>query len=389
MWIKRDFEHYLTDLKGSPIKILKGPRQVGKTSLLSHCGVGQAVFFDDAATRRIASDDPRGFLDQLPSELLLDEATLVPELFLEIKRRVDAARRTGSALPNYWITGSNQTLLQRAVRESLAGRASYFDLNTLSIHELGNWRPAKHLLRGGWPELNIGNDLPFASYLNDLILTFIEKDIVAAAGIEKRSAFSKALSLVSGRVGELFNASDIARDCGVDVTTIQSWVSLLQQNGVLLEVQPYFSNFNKRLIKSSKLYFEDVSLATRLQGWASFEPLMVSPAFGHLIENVAVSEISRFFTNRGERPKLHFLRSKEKVEIDLLISFANQRTIAAEIKSTALPFSKEQNRLLESVDLNIMERWVIASTTTEVQIPETRVVAFDQIWNELNRVAGD
>jgi len=213
-----------------------------------------------------------------------------------------------------------------------------------------------------------------------------EKDIVAAAGIEKRSAFSKALSLISGRVGELFNASDIARDCGVDVTTIQSWVSILQQNGLLRELQPYFSNINKRLIKSPKIYFEDVALAARLQGWTSFEPLMVSPAYGHLLENVAISEVARFFTNQGHIPKIFYLRSKEKVEIDLLIFLPNQRTIAAEIKSTTQSFSSDQLRLLDTLELNIVERWVITSTKSDVSPSNARLVAFDQIWTELHRI---
>ncbi len=95
------------------------------------------------------------------------------------------------------------------------------------------------------PEINTVN------YLNDFIATFIEKDIISAAGIEKKAAFTKALQLAAGRVGQLINYSDIAKNIGVDVTTLQSWVALLEENGILRIVHPFFSNLNQRLIKAS------------------------------------------------------------------------------------------------------------------------------------------
>jgi len=116
-------------------------------------------------------------------------------------------------------------------------------------------------MRGGWPELYSTADLDPVQYLNDFIATFIEKDIVTAAGIEKKSAFSRALQLSSGRIGQLFNASDIAKNVGVDTTTVQSWIALLEQNGILRLLSPYYTNLNQRLIKTPKIYFEDTGLA--------------------------------------------------------------------------------------------------------------------------------
>lgn len=102
------------------------------------------------------------------------------------------------------------------------------------------------------------------------------------AGIARRETFSKSLHMIAGRVGQLVNASDIAKNVGVDTTTLQSWLSVLEQNGLLRKVQPFSSNLNQRLIKTPKLYFEDVGLASRLQGWSDFLPLMSSAQFGHL-----------------------------------------------------------------------------------------------------------
>lgn len=386
MWIKRDFQSFFTKIKALPIKVLKGPRQVGKTSLLVKMGGYKVIYFDDLITRRSAQENPRFFFDQFNEPLILDEATLAPEIFLELKRRVDQQRRDPT-LPkiDIWITGSNQTLLQKNVRESLSGRASYFDLNTLSLHELGTSTLKTTLLRGGWPELHVDETLDSVLYLNDLILTFIEKDIVSAAGIERREAFSRSLHLIAGRVGQLLNFSDIAKNVGVDVTTLQSWVSILQQNGLILKLQSYSTNLNQRLIKTPKLYFEDVGLASRLQGWTEFFPLMSSPQFGHLIENVAISEVSKFFSNRGAPCRIFYVRSKEKVEVDLLIELPNNRYIAAEIKVTPQEWSEQQHKLIDSLGLNVVERWIL-SPTEGAMIPNNKIVHFNDIWNELDRL---
>jgi predicted AAA+ superfamily ATPase len=391
MWFKRDFLKNLGGFSALPVKVLKGPRQVGKTSLLEHLARYRTLYFDDLAVRRSAQENPRLFFDQFQGPLLLDEATLAPEIFPELKRRVDASRKSTRENPgkpaeaneiDVWITGSNQTLLQKSVRESLAGRASYFDLNTLSIHELGDPTLSDLLFKGGWPALHAHPELKPGPYLNDLISTFIEKDIVSAAGIEKRAAFSRTLQLCAARVSQLFNASDIAKSVGVDVTTVQSWVSIAEQNGILRSLRPYHTNLNKRLIKSPKVYFEDVALATRFQGWTEFEPLFFSPVIGQLMESIALAEIVRFFQNRGEKPEIFYLRNKERVEIDFLIQLPNQRFIAAEVKSTPEDMTPAQQTLLDSIGVNVVEKWVL-SPQGGIRFARAESVAFREIWGRL------
>ena len=138
MWIQRDLLKFLWQSKSRtlPIKILRGPRQVGKTSLLHHLGTHKLILFDDLGIRNLAQENPALFFEQFKGPLILDEATLAPQIFPELKRRVDIERRGQQETENassidIWITGSNQTLLQKAVRESLAGRANYFSLNTV------------------------------------------------------------------------------------------------------------------------------------------------------------------------------------------------------------------------------------------------------------------
>ncbi len=398
MWIQRDLLKFLQRSKALtlPVKILRGPRQVGKTSLLHHLGTHKLVLFDDLGIRNLAQENPALFLDQFTGPLILDEATLAPQIFPELKRRIDIERRrqqeAGSASTiDLWITGSNQTLLHKAVRESLAGRANYFQLNTLSLHE---WESAFSqpfslrtvFMRGGWPELYASPDLNPVQYLNDFIATFIEKDIVTAAGIEKKAAFSKILQLIAARVAQLLNYSDIAKNVGVDTTTVQSWIAILEQNGILRILQPYYNNLNQRLIKTPKVYLEDVGLAVRLQGWSEFEPLILSPYFGNLLETLALSEITRFFINRGELPEVYFLRSKEQVEVDFLVQLSNQRWIAIEVKATPIDLSASQLHLLASLRLNIIEKWIV-SPAGSTNFANARLVLHNQIFQNLERLA--
>ena len=392
MWIKRDFETFLANLTPEsvhPIKVLKGPRQVGKTSLLEHLSRAQIILFDDFETRQKAQENPRLFLEQFSGPLILDEATLVPVLFPELKRLVDEERRQAKKNQqlqkkiDIWITGSNQTLLERSVQESLAGRASYFDLNTLSLHELGRLNLSEIMLKGGWPELYTNTQLSPVRYLNDLISTFIEKDIVAAAGIQRKAAFTKTIGLVARRIGQLLNASDIAKNAGVETTTVQSWIAKLEQNALICTIPPYFNNLNQRLIKTPKIYFEDVGLASRFQGWTEYGPLSKSTTFGHLIENLACIEILRFFQNRGLVPEVFFIRSKEKIEVDFLIKLPNNRWLAVEVKNSPVNFTAQQLKLLDQVKLNIIDRWVVSPKGNTNCISNCRSVFFESLHVEL------
>lgn len=388
MWISRDFESFLNKIDLSahqPIKILRGPRQVGKTSLLIKSGKYKIVYLDDIHIRKRANDDPKLFLDEFDCPLILDEATLAPNLFFELKLRVDEYKRlrlTNPQIqaPDIWITGSNQTLLEKNVRESLVGRASYFDLNTLSIHELKNKKLSEIFMCGGFPELHSNKNLSPITYFNDFISTFVEKDIVAAAGIERKAAFTSSIKLMAARIGQLLNASDIAKNVGVDTTTIQSWIEKLEQNALLKLVRPFYNNLNQRLIKTPKIYFEDIGLASRFQGWSSFTPLFTSSQYGHLIENLALIEINRFFQNRGLKPEVLFLLSKEKIEIDFLIKLPDNKWIAAEVKTTPCDFTDKQIQLLNSVNLNIVGKFVLTPADTEGNLAHSKIISFKNIY---------
>lgn len=343
--IRRDLEHRLMATT-NPVQIVLGPRQCGKSTLLSFVGKKKfhEISFDDISMRNLANQDPQLFLEQFKPPLLLDEIQYVPPLFSEIKRLVDVLKKERhlgptqqTALPILFrMTGSNQILMEHNVKESLAGRASYFDLNTLSVHEIlhafPNTEISRILFQGGWPELYVEKTLSPIQYLNDYIRSYVEKDIIASAGIQKWQSFHLVLSMLAARTGTVMDYTNIANDCSVKSITVKEWVGLLQKSGLVHCLKPYASNLNKRLTKSNKFYFLDTGLACRLQSWSEMQPLLQSPQAGPLFETLVFAEIFKFINNYGKDWNIFFWRTRDGEEVDFLIETAENRFIALDAK---------------------------------------------------------
>ncbi|MBN1684139.1 MAG: ATP-binding protein [Gammaproteobacteria bacterium] len=320
-----------------------GPRQCGKSTLLSHLTdiPFKEVTFDDLQLRNLANRDPALFLEQFSPPILLDEVQYVPYLFSEIKRHVDQLKKQRlkdkqSLSVLFRMTGSNQLLIDKNIKESLAGRASYFYLNTLTVHEiqhaLTSFSIQNILFKGGWPELYVDQSLSPIPYLNDYIRSYIEKDIVLSAGLQKQEAFNTVLGLLAARTGMLLDYANIANNTGIRGVTVKEWVSILQRTALVYNLKPYASNLNKRLTKTPKLYFLDTGLATRLQGWQDQVPLITSPQAGPLFETLVFAEIFKFIQNYGKDWQLYLWHTKEGEEIDFLIMTQSGEVIALDAK---------------------------------------------------------
>ncbi|MCM2281418.1 MAG: ATP-binding protein [Bdellovibrionaceae bacterium] len=308
--------------------MLWGPRQVGKTTLLDQLELSSRLFLDDLALRTLAQQDPAALLETAKLPCLIDEAQYAPNLFPEIKLRIDRARRErlkkgGATRTVFYLTGSNRTLLDRQVQESLAGRSHLFHLYGLSINEVHRHDKSIHikeiLFNGGFPQLYLPGRPSIRSFLDEYILSFIEKDIVLAAGIEKRAEFQTVLKLIGARSGQFLNTSEISGHAGVDVKTVQSWLGLLERNGILALVPPYVTNLSKRITKMKKLYFIDTGLCARIQGHQSAEMLWGSPQAGALFESLVFSEILKTKTNFLKEWDLFTFRTKANFEIDFVL----------------------------------------------------------------------
>lgn len=331
MWINRDFLSIWNPDRSLEAILVRGPRQIGKTSLLLKMTPlpRSKIFLDDPNEQARAIEDPEFVLSQIEQPLLIDEIQRAPGMLFSIKKVIDQNRRNRmetnqATIPaSFRLTGSNQTEIDRALQETLAGRINIFHLHGLSVHEIWSYDAQANLkqllFRGGFPELWIRPELNVVSFLNDYISTFIEKDIARTAGIEKLSAFMKVLRLLAARVGELLNFESLGKDAGVSGKSIKDWVSLLERNGIIHILKPYHTNLNKRLIKMPKAYFIDSGLCVRLQSHQEKDTILSTPQAGHLFENLVVAEAIKTRDHFLKNWDLHFWRTKEKDEIDLII----------------------------------------------------------------------
>ena len=332
--------------------LLWGARQVGKTTLLDRLELKSKLFLDDLGLRERARQDPALVLEGLDLPCLIDEVQYAPSLFPELKLRIDRGRRAmlDSGEPKrtlYYLTGSNRLLLDENVKESLAGRCHIYALHGLSVRELmahfGDMRIKSIFLRGGFPELYVTEGLSANRYLNDYILTFIEKDIARTAGVAKIGEFQTVLRLLAARTGQFVNVTEIAGAAGVDNKTVAAWIDLLARNLVIELVPPFMSNLTKRITKMKKLHFYDVGLCARLQGHLEEDPTWNSAQAGALFESLVFSEIAKTRDNFLKPWSLFTWRTKERDEIDFVLQA--EQTILIEAKlgiHGAAPFALDR-----------------------------------------------
>ncbi len=349
MWIERDISNIIS-ANQDLIQVVRGPRQCGKSSLILKLDPNfRELSLDDPSLRELAQNDPELFLKQFKDEkLFIDEAQYAPNLFPSLKRKADLYKRD-SKKKNQTIlrlSGSNQILMDKNIKESLTGRASFFDMNTLSVSEILSSSSKKLsiqdiLFNGGWPELYADPNKDPKKFLDDYINSYIEKDVVLAAGIHKSLEFLKFIKLLAGRVGEILDISGLANETGVDAKTAKEWLSILAKMHIIFLVPPYATNLTKRLIKSPKIYFIDTGLACRLQGWTSAHPILTSPQQGHLFENLVFSEIYKMEINYQKGWSIYHWRSRDGEEIDFLLQMNPNEFVF--IESKVSPFKSKDH----------------------------------------------
>ena len=330
MYVKRDFLDILRASAALEAVLLWGPRQVGKSTLLEQLQLKARILLDDLSVRHKAQTDPAFILDGILLPCLIDEAQYAPNLFPEIKLRIDELRkkslkenRPTKTKPLYYLTGSNRLLLDQNVKESLAGRCHIFTLHGLSVKEILHQFPQlplkKILLLGGFPELYTRENLTPAQYLNDYIVSFIEKDIARSADVEKLGEFQTLLHLLAARSGHFLNISALSSAAGVDQKTIQNWIHILERNHIINLVPCFSSNLSKRATKMKKLFFYDTGLCARLQSHSDENTLWNSAQAGSLFETLVFSEIIKTRDNFLKDWKVFTWRTKEQHEIDFIL----------------------------------------------------------------------
>ena len=347
--IYRFLEAYLLRDAGLyPVLTLTGPRQSGKTTLARAAFSGHRyISLELMDSRRFAREDPRGFLAQFDGPVILDEVQHAPDLLSYIQAAVDEDPSPG----RFILTGSHNFLLMRSVSQTLAGRCGILNLLPFSRAELEGraqgepTSPAalfadrktgldlwQTLRTGFYPRIH-DRGIPPEVWLADYLQTYIERDVRSLANVGDLEAFTRFLALCAGRAAQLLNYSSLASDCGVSVDTARRWVSVLKASFILFLLTPHHLNFNKRLVKSPKLYFFDTGLLCQLLGIREAGQIITHPLRGAIFENYVVAEVAKAYLHHRRTPPLFFWRDRTGHEIDLLIDEAG-KLFPVEIKSS-------------------------------------------------------
>lgn len=318
--------------KKIPILTITGPRQSGKTTLAKMTFPEyRYVSLENPDNLDFALSDPKGFLNTYGQKIIIDEAQYAPKLFSYIQTIVDEKNENGL----YVLTGSQNFLLHAKISQSLAGRVIIFNLLPFSYDEIKGTKYkidklSQLIVKGFYPRI-YDSDLNPADWYQSYIQTYLERDVRQLLNVGDINSFRKFLRVCAGRCGQVLNLSSIGNDLGISYQTVKKWLSVLEQSYIVYFLQPYSENFNKRVIKSPKLYFYDTGLACSLLGLNSPESFELHYLKGGIFESFVISELVKSKFNSGSSNELFYWKDLNGHEIDCIIT-DGKGTKAIEIK---------------------------------------------------------
>jgi len=333
--IKRILESRLKHFSTKyPVVTVTGPRQSGKTTLVKEVFKDHEYYsLENPVTRKQVLEDTSILFHPEGKKVIIDEIQRIPDLLSFIQIHADNQKINGQFI----ITGSQSLLLSEKVSQTLAGRTAILKLLPFSLSELkGIGQFAKNnyedwIFRGFYPRIydqDISPDEFYPFYFE----TYLQRDVREIQNVRDLNVFSNFVRLCAGRVGQLIDYSSLANDTGVSVNTVKGWLSLLEASYIIILLQPYYKNLNKRVIKSPKLYFIDVGLASFLLNISNPEQLTNHYLKGSLFENLIIIELLKQRFNQAKLSNLWFYRDSNKNEIDCIVEGIDPKAI--EIKSS-------------------------------------------------------
>ncbi len=347
-------------LADTPVVLVHGPRQCGKTTLARAVGDKAGyryVSFDDDVLRASAQADPAGFVADLPDKVILDEVQRVPQLFTSLKAAVDRDRRPG----RFILTGSANVLLVPALADSLAGRMEILRLHPLAQVELARRssgfldqlfadgvRPGfktgtrarlgreliERIVAGGYPAA-LARPVPRrrTAWYRDYIDTLVQRDVRDLARISALDALPRLLSLAAGQTARLLNVADLAAPFQLSRPTIRDYVTLLEHVFLLDSLPPWHSNRLSRLVKTPKLHLGDTGVACALLGMDSKALAEDRNMLGQLLETFVFQELRRQASWHEESVVFHHFRDRDGVEVDIVLEHAGRHVAGIEVKA--------------------------------------------------------
>lgn len=320
MGIKREIVNSIREnMKMYPIIAISGPRQSGKTTMLRDSFPDyEYLSMEDVDARNFLDRDPRGFFERYNTFCIFDEAQRVPELFSYLQTKVDNDKIMGQ----YILSGSQNFHLMKSISQSLAGRVAIFKLFPLDFNELRSVDLlekdyVKMMLKGFYPAIYDRN-MPSRNFYNSYIQTYVERDITDLVNIQNIRSFRMFLGLCAARAGQLLNLNNLAVDCGISQPTAKAWLSALESSYIVFLLPPLHNNFNKRIIKTPKLYFYDTGLLCHLLKIKDENQISLNSFKGNLFENMIVSEYIKLNYHQNNYDEFWFWRDASGHEVDLI-----------------------------------------------------------------------
>jgi predicted AAA+ superfamily ATPase len=344
-------------LKDTPVILLAGPRQAGKTTLVRQMAVEKKVQYltlDDSLTLLSAREDPLGMISKL-DRAVIDEIQRAPELLLAIKKSVDEDRRPGRFL----LTGSANLMALPTVADSLAGRMETLSLLPLSQSEIegqrANWidnafagkilhtgvnQPERSLtqrvLKGGYPEaISRTSAKRRQAWAMQYLEAIIQRDVRDFAGINKLDELPRFLRALAQTSGQMCNYAKLGGEVGLDGKTAAKYINIFEQMYLLKRVNVWASNRLNRLVKTPKLQFMDSGLLAALLNLSIEEINENRTRFGHVLETFVFGELLKHTATSDDRYSLMYYRDTEKVEVDVVIENAKGQLVGIEVKAAA------------------------------------------------------
>ena len=358
-------------LQDSPVVLIHGPRQCGKTTLARMTGGPRGyayISFDDDVAREAAAADPAGFVADLPEHVILDEVQRAPAIFAALKMEVDRRRTAGRFL----LTGSSQVLLVPTLADSLAGRLEILRLHPLSQCELARGHPwfldalfgvagaasatttratgafetrrverlahalTERIAGGGYPPaLTRPPGRRRANWHRDYVDTLVQRDIRDLARINALEALPRLLALAAAQTARLFNLADLASPFGLSRPTIRDYLTLLERVFLLERLPPWHGNRSSRLVKTPKLHFGDTGLACALLGADAAALAADRTLLGFVLETFVYQELRRQAAGHETPHTFFHYRDRDRVEVDIVMERGAAALAGVEVKAGA------------------------------------------------------
>lgn len=373
--ITRFHEKVLLELlQAFPVVAVIGPRQVGKSTMVTSSLIGEGrkyLTMDDISLRSVAESDPKAFLGR-SERLTIEEIQLVPDLLREIKYQVDKDRQLGRFL----ITGSADLDHCADLSEILAGRVGILRLPPVCQSEVSvstgwqSWLDARsvkdldkafsgqtaslfdfnRILTGGFPlALTATNHRARQLWFESFRMTYLERDLRRISDISHLAEFNRLMELTAAVSGTLLNQAHLARDAGMSPATAGRYLSVLEASLLVHRLSPYFVNIGKRLVKSPKLYWSDTGLCAHLLGLETVEQLSKDPLLkGRLFESFVMMEVKALIEIAHPSARLLHLRTHDQLEVDGVIHRGGGDMF----------FEIKASQTVTAQDAQSMERWM-------------------------------